>query len=96
MAKIRLAAAALGMLSMTMVMMMAGCAEEDDCDVALAKLVGECEMGGGASLSDTVTECRKTTKCAAECVNDHSCDEITSTQADGSYNTCRANCLNMP
>ncbi len=93
MGKLRLAAAALGMLSMTMSMLAVGCTEQDDCDIALEKLVGECELGGGASLGDEISECSKETKCKAECVNDHSCDEITSTEADSSYNKCRGACV---
>ena len=69
--------------------MITGCGG-DACDDAADKLE-ECGFTGGDS-GDEDAECTGVSECAAECVNDASCEDITSTDPTSSYFTCIADC----
>ena len=68
------------------------CGDENDCELALAKLTDECELGQQASLGGPIGECEGEVKCRAACVHDLDCEQITSDQDSGSYALCLDDC----
>lgn len=71
-----------------------GCAS-GPCEEALDKLIGECGLGAGAAIPSNggggVAECKDETECAAECVIEADCGDITSSdQSD--YSDCIQDC----
>ena len=71
----------------------AGCGAGTVCEEAVDKLVGECEMGGGAAIDNTIGECADERECNARCIMKSSCNSITAPASEaGSYHECLAEC----
>ena len=62
----------------------------NDCDDAADKLE-ECGFTGGGGDVDS-SDCSGASECAAACINDASCDEITGKKTDGNYGKCVLAC----
>ena len=70
------------------------------CEQAIRKLEGECGLGSGVAvpLGNGNEECRNDsdtntyTECAAGCVLDSACEDITDKDQDNGYFDCLADC----
>ncbi len=71
-----------------------GCAATE-CNDALDKLLGECGFSA-AALDGAIVQCEDRPLCEAECVLDSDCEDIVSTDANNSYDKCRAECAKNP
>ncbi len=68
----------------------------DDCVAAAVKLADDCSMGQGHTAiprEGAIRRCDGKTACHATCVNNASCDQITSTEMDPNKNSY-VKCLN--
>jgi hypothetical protein len=70
------------------------------CEQAISKLEGECALGSGVTvpLGPGTGECRNDSddgifsECAAGCVLDSACEDITDKDQDNGYFDCLADC----
>jgi hypothetical protein len=74
----------------------AGACGGNPCEDALDKLTGECGLGSGVTIDfgKNAAECKDRNECVAKCVNDSSCDDITS--LNSKYQTCVGECQSKP
>lgn len=74
-----------------------GCGEATECDEALDKLTGECEMGAGASIDGTLGECEDVRRCVAKCIVKSKCKDITDPNPEPNrYDECVGDCYAQP
>lgn len=77
-------------LSMVALAALAACGPQDECEEAADKIVSECEFSGYV-FESSIGECKEDRKCRAECILDHTCSEILSSD-DQSFGECLTDC----
>jgi hypothetical protein len=81
-----------------LVALASACGHDTACDEAVAKLVDECELGSGASVSGGTAECKDLVECDSECVVENDCEDITDPVQDQNnpYTRCLGDCRANP